>query len=115
MSRVTTVPRMVPGKRDERLGEDFAARLTAELEELASHNIALVRAGPDSDADFRLTAKYGVANARGEISIPTADLDLLADELSEYGTDIEVVAPEELRTRLRNRFELLAASHGGKP
>jgi predicted DNA-binding transcriptional regulator YafY len=74
-----------------------------------------VRVVTDSDADFRLTAKYGAADARGDISIPTADLDLLADELSEFGTDIEVAAPDELRTRLRNRFELFAASHGGQP
>jgi proteasome accessory factor B len=113
VSRVTTVPRMVPGKRHERPSEDYAARLTAELEELASRNIARVRAVPDSDADFRLTAKYGSADLRGEISIPTADLDLLADELSEFATDIEVMAPEELRTRISRRFDVLSATHGG--
>ncbi len=113
VSRVTTVPRMVPGKRHERPSDDFAARLTAELEELAAHNIARVRAVPDSDADFRLTAKYGSADSRGEIAIPTADLDLLADELTEFAADIEVVAPEELRTRIGRRFEVLSTTHGG--
>ena len=113
VSRVTTVPRMVPGKRHERPSDDFAARLTAELEELAARNIARVRAVPDSDADFRLTAKYGSADSRGDISIPTADLDLLADELSEFATDIEVVAPEELRSRITRRFEVLSTTHGG--
>jgi proteasome accessory factor B len=113
VSRVTTVPRMVPGKRHERPTDDYAARLTAELEELAARNIARVRAVPDSDADFRLTAKYGSADLRGEISIPTADLDLLADELSEFATDIEVMAPEELRTRISRRFDVLSATHGG--
>jgi proteasome accessory factor B len=113
VSRVTTVPRMVPGKRHERPSDDFAARLTAELEELAAHNIARVRAVPDSDADFRLTAKYGSADSRGEIAIPTADLDLLADELSEFATDIEVVAPEELRTFIGRRFDVLSTTHGG--
>jgi len=113
VSRVTTVPRMVPGKRHERPSDDFAARLTAELEELATQNIARVRAVPDSDADFRLTAKYGSADSRGEIAIPTADLDLLADELTEFAADIEVVAPEELRTRIGRRFEVLSTTHGG--
>jgi predicted DNA-binding transcriptional regulator YafY len=46
-------------------------------------------------------------------SIPTADLDLLADELSEFATDVEVMAPEELRTRISRRFDVLSATHGG--
>jgi proteasome accessory factor B len=104
---------MVPGKRHERPSEDCAARLTAELDDLAARNIARVRAVPDSDADFRLTAKYGAVDSRGEISIPTADLDLLADELSEFASDIEVMAPEELRTRISGRFDVLSDSHGG--
>lgn len=113
VSRITTTPRMIPGQRHDRANEDFAARLTTELDELAAQNIAVVRAVPDSDADFRLTAKYGAANSSDEISIPTADLDLLADELSEFASDVEIIAPEELRMRVRRRFEALLSTHGG--
>jgi proteasome accessory factor B len=113
ISRVTTVPRMVPGLRHERSTEDFASRLTAELEELAAENIARVRAVADSDADFRLTAKYGAADAHGEICIPTADLDLLADELVEFGWDVEIIAPEHLRTLIHKRFDVLRVTHEG--
>jgi proteasome accessory factor B len=115
VSRVTTTPRMVPGRRHERASEDFAARLTAELDELAAQNIAIVRTVPDSDADFRLSAKYGAPNDSGEIHIPTADLDLLADELTEFATDVDIISPDALRVRLRGRFESLVVSHGGNP
>jgi proteasome accessory factor B len=115
VSRVTTVPRIVPGQRHEMPSDDYAGRLTAELEDLAAQNVARVRVVADSDADFRLSAKYGLADAQGEISIPTADLDLLADELIEFATDIEVVAPDELRTRIHKRFDVLTLSHGGTP
>jgi proteasome accessory factor B len=112
VSRVTTVPRIVPGQRHERTTDDYAARLVAELEDLAAQNIARVRVVADSDADFRLTAKYGAADARGDIRIPTADLDLLADELVEFGSDLDIIAPEELRSRIQKRFDTLNVMHG---
>ncbi len=113
VSRVTTSPRAIPGARHEATDEDYAARLTSELEARAAQNVARVRTVPDSDADFRLSAKYGTADDRGEIHIPTADLDLLADELTEFSTDVEVIAPKELRHLVQRRCVRLAHTHGG--
>ena len=113
LSRVTTSPRAIPGARHESPDEDFAARLTSELENLAAHNVARVRVMADSDADFRLSAKYGPADAHGVIHIPTADLDLLADELTEFSSDVEIIAPDNLRDLAAQRCALLVQKHGG--
>lgn len=113
VSRVTTLPRMIPQSRYDSDGHDYATRLANELDDRAQNNVAQISVMPLTDAELRLGAKYGAADGDGVIHVPTADLDLLADELVEYGADVSVVQPDTLRFLVRKRFERIAAAHGG--
>jgi len=113
VSRFTTIPRMIPQSRYEKDDQDYATRLAGELDALALSNVARISVTPDTDAELRLGAKYGAPDETGQIHVPTADLDLLADELVEYGSDVTAVHPDELRFLVRKRFERIVAAHGG--
>ena len=62
---------------------------------------------------FLVDLSLGGTDDMGEICIPTADLDLLADELVEFGWDVEIIAPEHLRTLIHKRFDVLRVTHEG--
>lgn len=81
-----------------------------DLAEFASKNLATLRIRRDTAAWLH----FGIEspNDQEEISVNYLDLALLAEQLSDFIFDLEVLAPEELRKTLREGFERLAVEHG---
>jgi proteasome accessory factor B len=111
LSRILTDPTKRPNMTHPRSAENYAARLLAELEQLASQNIAIVETVDGSDGHLRLAARYGQHPSSRNVSVNYADLHLLADELSAYSADILSVSPPELATAIENRRERILALH----
>ena len=113
LKRIVSIPARVPQKTHPRSPEHYAQRLRAELEELTTHNTAVVTVTSGSDAQLRLTSKYGVDPSETTLTFGYSDLELLADDLVVFGGQVTAVSPSALVEALRSRFELIASSHGG--
>lgn len=113
LSRITNLPKRHGTKVHEPGSKDYAATLEAELDAMEADHIAQVWVEPESDAAVRLTAAYGELSQDSQLSIHYSDIDLLADELTEYGSTVKALAPEDLSTALTTRFSLIAAAHEG--
>jgi proteasome accessory factor B len=80
------------------------------LERHTSSQLATIRVKRDSQAwfHFHLDDQHGDT---ADVTLAYMDLDLLAEELSEYALDVKVIAPAELARVIRSRFEAVANSH----
>ncbi len=114
LSRIVSAPKRVGTRVFEATPADYAAQLESELDALDANNLARVWVEPGSDAAIRLGATYGVPDEDSVIAIHFSDLDLLADELTEFGTTVRVSEPEALATALKARFAALVSAHGSK-
>lgn len=114
LSRIISDVRKVANKTHEIVPESFASRLHAELDERALGSEAVVRVSPDTDAFFRLGSRHGPP-AVGNLLIPFADVDLLADELASYGRDVIVISPPELIQNVLAKLTVVLSQHGGGP
>ena len=76
---------------------------------------AVVDVSPHTDAARRLGSRYGQP-LEGRVVIPFADLDLLTDELVEFGSDVLAVSPPELITSIIAKLTLVELQHtaGGR-
>jgi proteasome accessory factor B len=90
---------------------DQAAIGLAELLEVWNSRTALVEATPGSDAETRLLKRRGTTADESGLTVHFADVDILADELASFGPEVLVVSPLELRSRVRERLESVAADH----
>ena len=93
--------------------EPSASQIDEAITDLASHTanqVATLRVRRDSQAwfHFHLDEQNGET---ADVSITYMDLDLLAEELSEYALDLRVLAPVELAKSIRSRFEAVANAH----
>lgn len=104
LSRIRGAIRHVPQQTYSRPGADYAPRLVAELDAIAAANAVTVRVEQNSEALYMLQRWGAIEGARGAWSIPTADLELLADELLPYAAEIRVVEPASLREALLRRL-----------
>jgi proteasome accessory factor B len=82
----------------------------ADLEEHTRNQIASIRVKRDSQAWFHFHLD-DQAGDWAEIAISYMDVDLLAEELSEYALDIRVLGPKVLDQVIRSRFEAVANAH----
>lgn len=89
----------------------IAERALQELQELWDSQTALVSVVAGSDADMRLRRRDGTESVEDGLSVKYSDLELLADELTGYATDIEVVSPERLRTAVEKRLQRIIEAH----
>lgn len=112
LKRIVSIPKRIPQKSHPRPTHNYAKQLEAELEELTRNNIAEVAVVPGSDAEVRLSARYGPTQ-ESIFRFGFSDLELLADDLSVFGPQLTVLSPQELVSALLSRFELLADMHGG--
>jgi proteasome accessory factor B len=112
LKRIVSLPQRIPQKTHPRPALNYAKQLEAELEELTRNNTAEVQVVPGSDADIRLSARYGAAH-ESRFTFGFSDLELLADELAVYGPQLVVLSPQELVAAMRSRLENIAAQHGG--
>ena len=113
LKRIISVPARVPQKTYPRPAENYVRRLQSELEELTKGNTASLELLTGSDAQLRLTSKYGYSSAESSITFGYSDLELLADELVVFGNQLSVVSPSELAEAVRARLELISSLHGG--
>jgi len=87
-------------------------RALAELREIWSRTVAVVRPRPGSEADVVLRNRSGTHDRGDALEVHTTDLDILADELAAFGADIVVREPESLRDAVRERWSRIADAHG---
>lgn len=113
LKRIVSLPVRVPQQSHPRPAENYVGRLQSELEELTRAHSATISVVPGSDAQIRLTAKYGFPSQETSISIGYSDVELLADDLVIFGNQLTVVSPPELAHALHKRFESIASLHGG--
>jgi proteasome accessory factor B len=113
LKRIVSVPTRVPQKTHPRPAENYAQRLQAELEALTTLNTATVSVIAGSDAQLRLTSKYGCEPSLTSFSFGYSDLELLADDLVVFGAQVTVLSPPELVTAMCSRFRLISEIHGG--
>lgn len=91
---------------------DESQRVLDELNALWLATVATVRTEPGTEADVVLRNRPGTEENEGGLHVHTTDLDILADELSAFGADIRVLAPEPLRFAVRERWQTVAKTHG---
>jgi proteasome accessory factor B len=113
LKRIVSVPVRVPQRAHRRDSENYALRLQVELEELTKQNTAVISLEPGSDAQLRLTSKFGFDSSDTSLSFGFSDVELLADDLVVFGGQITVISPDSLVGTLRTRFQLISATHGG--
>ena len=87
----------------------------AEAEQLLDahiqKNVAVITVTPGTEAwvHFDLDAPGALVN--GQFSFNFMDVHLLAEELRQYGSSVQVVSPEALRLAVRKGFERVADLH----
>lgn len=83
-----------------------------ELEQLISNQVATLRIVPGTAAwrHFEMDLP-GVAANEDELNLHYMDLDLLANELRSFGTDLEVIRPATLAQALRSGLEKVVNDH----
>lgn len=92
--------------------DDSAARALAELKEVWGSHKATIRVEPGTDAEVRLLQQEGSNRlSDGRISLHYVDLHILADELAGFGPEVLVESPDELRSEVFRRLEIVAANH----
>jgi proteasome accessory factor B len=79
-----------------------------DLEQLVERQVARLRIKQNSEAWIRFGSPNAVSD---EVEIHYQDLHLLAEELREYGRDIQVLSPQELAREIRRGFEQVASDH----
>ena len=113
LKRIISAPTRIPQKTHPRSPENYAQRLRNELEDITRKNQASISVRSGSDAQLRLSAKYGQARHETVLTFGYSDLELLADELILFGDQITVISPPALVDSLRSRLELISSHHRG--
>lgn len=80
----------------------------ADLQAFTASQVAVLKIRQDSSAWFHFHLD-GTGSDR--VSFEFMDLHLLAEELSQFALEIEVIAPTKLRDAIRAGFEKVAADH----
>lgn len=113
LKRIISAPTRIPQKTHPRSPENYAQRLRNELEDITRRNQASISVRFGSDAQLRLSSKYGQARHETVLTFGYSDLELLADELILFGDQITVISPPALVDSLRSRLELISSHHRG--
>ena len=111
-------PVRVTGRSFQPEGSDFAAHALADLERIWQGNVAEIEVVAGTDAASRLGKRYGdavPAAPQGEpvrLQVHYSDSNILADQLAGFGPEVLVLAPESLRSAVRDRLLATARAHG---
>ena len=79
-----------------------------ELEKLLATNIAKLRIAPNSTASMHFETQN---NPTGEISVNYYDLELLAEEILEFGAAVTVISPDALREQVERVLVQIVSDH----
>jgi proteasome accessory factor B len=112
LPRIISTPKSLPNSTYIAPKKDYVAQLEGEIAQLEASQQAQVFATPQSDAAIRLAARNQGPGQSGALSIPYSDLDVLADELCEFGASVRVEAPQELIDAVHQRRRAIAHLHG---
>lgn len=100
------------GRRGEVPEQDGAAeRALTGLRGLASGQVATIGVTPGSEAALRLRHRARQGGDETMLEVPYVDPYVFADELSSYGPDARVIAPEELRALVVDRLRATRILH----
>lgn len=87
------------------------AAAVADLEEHTKAQVARLKVQPESQAWFHFHLDDSSNSTTGEVEFSYMDLQLLAEDLSDYALDIEVLSPPELAKAIQDHFEAVLTSH----
>jgi proteasome accessory factor B len=90
----------------KRLSASELQQVEQELNDFVLGNLAEIRVTPDTEAQLALSP-----NEQGVAKINYMDEALLAEDLLEFGSDIEVIEPETLKRRLRASLKAVMKQH----
>lgn len=110
--RIVSTPKVVAGSAVVP-DLDYGAVLLAELDARALVNFATLELTPGTDASTRLIARYGALDTSNRVIVHFTDIQVLADELCEFGANVTVLDNEELAQALKQRFSRILELHGG--
>ena len=82
------------------------AEAETELRKFVSSQVAVLQVAPESEAWWHFDA-----GDDGKVSLNFMDEALLAEDLMEFGADIEVLSPESLATRIRQGLQRVVKLH----
>lgn len=103
------VSKIVAGADEyEKPNTEILEKALADLEQLVKSQVARLRIRPNSEAWVRFG---GTDSSSDEVEIHYQDLHLLAEELREYGRDVQVISPQNLAREVRRGFEQVASDH----
>lgn len=111
MRRIVSSARLLTGVEGIAGPEDIAQTALDELATLYSLQTARVRVAPGTDAYSTLLARSDDPGD-GFLQVHYTDIDILAEELTAWGSDITVLDPPELRTAVLANLAALVARHG---
>lgn len=94
------------GSEAKRLSAAELQQVEQELNDFVLGNLAEIRVTPDTEAQLALSP-----NEQGVAKINYMDEALLAEDLLEFGSDIEVLEPETLKRRLRASLKAVMKQH----
>ena len=107
LARIRGSIRHVPQQNYPRPRADYASQLVNDLDAIALANAVTVHVQPGSEAIYLLQRWGATDQGEGMWSVPSADIELLADELFPYVTTVKVVEPAALRDALLRRLQLI--------
>lgn len=93
------------GNVDKQVTESQIASAESELEELIQSQVARLKLTPDSEAHWHFGADAT------EIELNYMDEALLAEDLMEFGPDVQIIFPQSLKQRIRAGFEKVVEAH----
>lgn len=114
LKRIVSAPARTPQKTHPRPAEFYAQRLQNELEELTTRHTATITVLEGSEAQARLFSKYGSTPKQNKLTLGFSDLELLADELTIFGSQVLVHQPAELVSAVLSRLSLISSQHAGR-
>jgi len=88
------------------VSDEEVALAEAELADFVSNNKAVLEVEPDTEAWWHFGGPEG-----SQVEIHFMDEALLAEDLMEFGSEVRVLSPESLATRIRSGLERVVQGH----
>ncbi len=88
------------------VSDEEVALAEAELADFVSNNKAVLEVEPDTEAWWHFGGPEG-----SQVEIHFMDEALLAEDLMEFGSEVRVLSPESLATRIRSGLERVVQVH----
>lgn len=114
LDRVDGSVRHLPQQNFSRNSEDYSALLLHELNQLSSQNNVVLQLSPRSELIYLLT-RWGATSLGDALwRVPTADVELLADEILVFSQEFTVVSGSALQEAIRRRLLDILLEAGGE-